>query len=258
MDPDAFTFYRHALQTLLDTGVPFMVGGAFAFAQATGIQRDTKDFDVFIHRRDREPILAALEAAGYTTETPFPHWLAKAHCGDRYIDVIYGSGNGVAEVDDEWFAHATEGDVLGLRVKLCPVEEMIWSKGFIMERERFDGADVAHLLHAYAEQLDWERLLRRYGPYWRVLLAHLVLFGLIYPSERNKIPLQVMAELTNRLLAEQQASPPRERICQGTLLSRAQYLIDVEQWGYQDARVEQGHICPQDLEIWTAAIKPGT
>ncbi len=227
LDPDAFTFYRHALQTLLDTGVPFMVGGAFAFAQATGIQRDTKDFDVFIHRRDREPILAALEAAGYTTETPFPHWLAKAHCGDRYIDVIYGSGNGVAEVDDEWFAHATEGDVLGLRVKLCPVEEMIWSKGFIMERERFDGAD-------------------------------LVLFGLIYPSERNKIPLQVMAELTNRLLAEQQTSPPRERICQGTLLSRAQYLIDVEQWGYQDARVEQGHICPQDLEIWTAAIKPGT
>jgi hypothetical protein len=27
-------------------------------------------------------------------------------------------------------------------VKLMPVEESIWTKAFIMERERFDGADI--------------------------------------------------------------------------------------------------------------------
>ena len=34
---------------------------------------------------------------------------------------------------------------------LIPAEEMIWSKAFIMERERYDGADVAHILRACAE-----------------------------------------------------------------------------------------------------------
>jgi hypothetical protein len=28
------------------------------------------------------------------------------------------------------------------------VEEMVWQKAFIMERERFDGADVVHLIQA--------------------------------------------------------------------------------------------------------------
>ena len=29
---------------------------------------------------------------------------------------------------------------------VVPAEEMIWSKAFIQERERFDGADIHHLL----------------------------------------------------------------------------------------------------------------
>jgi hypothetical protein len=40
---------------------------------------------------------------------------------------------------------------------------MIWSKAFIMERERFDGADVMHLIHENANRLDWNRLLERFG-----------------------------------------------------------------------------------------------
>ena len=40
--------------------------------------------------------------------------------------------------------------VLDKEVKLCPPEEIIWSKSFIMERERFDGADINHLLRICA------------------------------------------------------------------------------------------------------------
>jgi hypothetical protein len=107
--------------------------------------------------------LRALERAGYLTEVSFPHWLGKAHCGDYFVDVIYSSGNGVARVDDEWFQHAPRDQVFDLPVRLCPVEEMIWSKAFVQERERFDGADVAHLLLCCAPRLDWERVLRRFG-----------------------------------------------------------------------------------------------
>ena len=183
-------------------------------------------------------MLDVLERAGFKTEIAFTHWLAKAHHGDKFIDVIFSSGNGVAEVDDEWFAHAVDEEVLGAPVKLCPAEEMIWSKAMIMERERYDGADVAHLFRHCSGLLNWERLVRRFGANWRVLLSHLVLFGFIYPGERALIPSAVMKDLVNRLLAELDVPTRDSKVCQGTLLSRAQYLVDVDDWGYEDARVQ--------------------
>src|SRR5262249_13127993 len=146
--------------------------------------------------------LIALAAVGCRTEITFPHWLAKAATAEGVIDIIFSAGNGVAVVDDEWFTHAVDATVLGVLVKLCPPEETIWSQAFIMERERFDGADLAHLLRACAPDLDWQRLLRRFGPHWRVLLGHLVLFGFVYPGERWRIPAAVMCELTERLARE--------------------------------------------------------
>ncbi len=92
-----------------------------------------------------------------------PHWLGKVYGIEAFIDVIFRSGNGVAEVDDGWFENAVPEQVFGMDVGLCPVEEILWSKGFVMERERFDGADMVHLLCARAEMLDWPRLLDRFG-----------------------------------------------------------------------------------------------
>jgi hypothetical protein len=142
-----------------------------------------------------------------------------------------------------------------MRVKLCPPEETIWSKASIMERERFDGADVAHLLRACAPGLDWKRLVRRFGPHWRVLLSHLVLFGFVYPGERWRIPAAVMRELTERLTRETDTPAPDERLCYGTVLSRAQYLTDIETWGYKDARLTLGTISVDDIARWTDAIE---
>ena len=99
--------------------------------------------------------------------------------------MIYCSGNGVAEVDDEWFSFAADGEILGVPVRLCPAEEMIWSKAYVQERERFDGADIAHLIRCRGKSMDWDRLLRRFGDHWRVLFSHLVLFGFIYPGDRR-------------------------------------------------------------------------
>ena len=144
---------------------------------------------------------------------------------------------------------------VGLPVRLCAPEETIWSKAFIQERERFDGADVAHIIRAASPDLDWDRLLRRFGLHWRVLLSHLVLFGFIYPSERDKIPARVLRELTGRLLTETEAPPPSDNVCQGTLLSRAQYLTDIERQGFEDGRVEpRGPMTVDDVALWTEAI----
>jgi hypothetical protein len=246
------TFYRDALALMVDSPIPVLVGGAFALQRYTGLARDTKDIDIFVRPADVPRTLRTFERAGYVTEVPFPHWLAKTHNGQFFMDIIFSSGNGLAVVDDEWFAAATDAEVMGMPVKLAPVEETIWSKAFIMERERFDGADVAHLLHATADTLDWHRLLRRFDGHWPVLLSHLVLFGYIYPSKRDLIPAWVMTRMIEQLQAE--GAPSHERVCRGTYLSRAQYLPDITDWGYQDARVHpEGPMSAEDADTWTSA-----
>ena len=208
-------FYCSTLEVFRRAKIEMLVGGAYAFARYTGIERHTKDLDVFVRERDFPRTMQALEAAGYQTEVPFPHWLGKAYCGEYFVDVIYNSGNGVARVDEEWFEHAPEGAVFDTSVKLCPIEEMLWSKAFIQERERFDGADVAHLLLKQASSMDWKRLLRRFGANWRVLLAHLVLFGYIYPTDRERVPGWVMHDLARRLTNSLSAPTPAQRVCRG-------------------------------------------
>jgi hypothetical protein len=255
LEPETRRIYIDALEALRGAEVEFLIGGAYALAPYTGILRDTKDLDVFLRREDCEAALTALRAVGFTTELTFPHWLGKAYAGDRFIDLIYGAGNGVAVVDDLWFAHAVPGRVLDVPVLLCPPEEMIWSKAFIMERERYDGADVAHLILACHRELDWRRLLGRFGRRWRVLLSHLVLFGFIYPGERAVIPDAVMANLLRRLDWERAWPAEDTRMCDGTLLSRQQYLDDVTERGYGDGRLApRGDMTAAEIAHWTAAI----
>lgn len=251
----AHDFYRGVMEALNNARLPFLVGGGFALGQYTAVQRDTKDFDIFVRREEYDAIMKVLEQEGFNTELTFPHWLGKASCAHGYVDVIFNSGNGVAYVDEGWFKHAAHGKVFGVDVLLCPIEETIWSKAFIMERERYDGADIMHLILAHAEHLDWARLLVRFGPHWRVLFSHLCLFGFIYPSERNRIPEWVMTGLMDRLAQELREAPPTEQTCLGTLLSREQYLPDVQRWGLTDARhTNASSMTPDDVVLWTKAI----
>jgi hypothetical protein len=256
LDSAAHQFYQHGLLTLSEAGIPFLVGGAYAYAYYTGIVRHTKDFDIFVRGRDSERSLAALAQVGYHTDFTFPHWLGKAFCGDYFIDIIFGSGNGECVVDDEWFTHAIQSTVLETVVYLCPPEEIIWQKAFIAERERYDGADILHLLLSCSSGLSWPRLLRRFGLHWRVLLSHLILFGFVYPSRRRQIPEWVIHDLLSRLRDELQEQPPTHCVCQGTLLSRQQYLTDILQWEYQDARLSpRGSLTQADIDHWTAGIE---
>ena len=256
LEPEARQFYSHALDVLEAHNARFLVGGAYALAHYTGIHRHTKDLDVFVHPGDVPRLLELLAGSGCETDVTFPHWLAKARCGEHYVDLIFGSGNGVATVADEWFEQAVGGMALDRPVKLVPAEEMIWSKAFIQERERFDGADVMHLIRALGPQLSWQRLLQRFGDrHWRVLFTHLVMFGFVYPSERDKIPDWVIRELMDHLADEMLAQPGADPLCRGPLLSRQQYLVDLQQWGYADARVRgESSMTPGDVSIWTAGI----
>ena len=247
-------FYRNVLDALKAAQIPVLIGGAFAQEYFTGVSRNTKDLDLFLMESRLKDALDALERRGYRTEVTFAHWLAKAYDHDAatFVDIIFNSGNGLCKVDESWFKNAPAGEVFNRPVKFCPLEETIWQKAFIMERERYDGADVAHLLRAQSDRLDWHRLFNRFGDHWRVLLSYIVLFGYIYPAERSKIPEWVQSELAAMFAHEIGTDAAGESVCAGTFLSRAQFSVDVADWGYRDLRTPE-LMSSEAVERWTAA-----
>src|SRR3990172_2775707 len=71
-----------ALRSLNGERVRYLVAGAYAFFEYTGIFRDTKDLDVVLRRQDLDHALGALERAGFRTELLDPVWIAKGYRGD--------------------------------------------------------------------------------------------------------------------------------------------------------------------------------
>lgn len=252
---ETLAFYRDVLETLNAASLPYLIGGAYALNHYSGINRETHDLDIFIKREDYKNISNALTDAGFFTELTYPHWLGKIIHKEIVIDLVFSSGNGIAVVDDDWFNNAEPAQLFGISTRVCPAEESIWSKAYIMEKERFDGADIAHLILAKGPELDWSRLLQRFDSHWRLLLSHLCLFGFIYPHHRHTVPQWLMNQLTQKLTQETTTPSPTDDICGGTLLSRQQYLNDIQQWGYRDARLRPyGNMSPCDAEHWTKAI----
>jgi hypothetical protein len=83
------------------------------------------------------------------------------------------------------------------------------------------------------------------------------MFAFVYPSERQRIPGAVYAELMTRLQA--QLTAPQNgngRVCNGTLVSRGQYMVDIGRYGFSDARLKPlGRMSPEDAIYWTWAIE---
>ena len=226
-------FYVSSLELLQGSDVAFLIGGAYAMREYADIYRDTKDLDLFCKPGDYQRLLQLLSDAGYEPEITDANWLAKARCGDSYVDIIFNSANGICTVDDSWFDHAPTVDLLGRKVQLVPAEEVLWTKLYIQDRDRFDGADALHIIRKQGDRLDWRRLMTRMELHWELLLAHLLTFRFVYPSERDSVPQWVVDELLRRI-EEQRALPtPEERICRGPLLSRTQYEVDLKEWGYR-------------------------
>ena len=251
-DVRAAEIYRSIIWNLREAGIPYLVGGTYALEHHAGLVRATKDLDLFVRRADWSRITETLAPLGVRCELVFSHWLGKAYEDRYFVDMIFAGGNGLVEVDDDWLSHGVPSVVLDVPVHLAPAEEMIWSKSFVMERERFDCADVTHILRKSGPAIDWVRLLRRYGPHAPILLAHLLIFQFVYPGHRANVPDWVMEELWRRSRAEERLQP---NLCRGTLVSREQYLVDVAEWGYLDAReMPLGRMTPQQIDVWTQAI----
>ena len=235
--------YKRALGALNQAGLPYVVAGAYAIYEHTGIYRQTKDLDLFCEPEVVVPAARALREAGFVTRLEQGHWVAKAISPDdrsHFVDIIYGMGNGLALIDRDWYDHSAPAILAATQVRVAPPEELIWHRLFINERHRHDMADIAHLILCKGQLMDWRRLLQRTGEHWPLLLSQLLLFRYVYPGYHEQVPRWVLDELLGRA-RDDADRPPEEgqrEVTRGTVISRFSFAIDVNEWGFHDVREE--------------------
>ena len=227
-------FYAECLEVAKLSEAPFVIGGYYAVYIHTGIRRTTKDVDIFCKPGDFPRILNKFTALGYNTHVEDERWLAKVKRDNDLVDIIFGSSNAVAPVTDLWLERSVPARLFGMDVRVLGVTELIWSKVFIQNRDRYDGADVAHLILKKHEEIDWKLLLSYMDQYWEVLLTHILNFRFIYPSERELIPRWLLDELLARLQRQIELPTSRIKVCRGRLFSELDYTVDIVHWGFAD------------------------
>src|SRR5215208_8021209 len=197
--PAAEAFYSEVLQLMAKSDIPFLLSGTYALASYTGIDRPTKDVDVFAKAGDALKMLSYFKEQGFDVEMVDERWLGRITRGDLFVDIVYNMPTVTTHVTDEWFDRAPKAELFGATVKLVPPTQFIWSKIFVQDHHRYDAADVAHMILKCHDQVDWEKLLNHMELYWEVLLMAVLNFRFIYPSERDTVPKWLMDELLGRL-----------------------------------------------------------
>lgn len=231
---EAEKFYLRILSILNKEKIPFLIGGTYATQKYTGIIRKTNDMDVFCLNSDVLKILDILAKEGIKVEMSDERWIAKAFDRHFVIDFIFGTQQGIIPVDQSWFDNPVWVEMFNLKVRLVPLEEMIYSKAYRQDLFRFEGPDINHLILKQGKKIDWQRLLNKMDPHWEILFAHIINFRFVYPSERSIIPEWIIEEFVRRLKLQQTTPPPQAKISRGPLLAVDPYQIDIFEWGYKD------------------------
>jgi hypothetical protein len=191
--------YRAAIRVMRDAGIPFLLGGGFALALYTGRWRDTKDIDFYISKKDRRAVIAALSSAGfkdYFSQLPYDRkWIYRSTRSGVIVDIIWAMANQRAQVDQVWFDNAPPITIRGEELSLLPVEELLWCKLYILQRDHNDWPDVLNVLYAVGPQLNWNHLLRRLDDDWPLLKSLLTLYHWLCPKRSRELPLSLRKRL---------------------------------------------------------------
>lgn len=247
------SLFREILDLLENKRCRFAVAGAFALREHTGICRDTKDLDLFLTPEQAGIALKHLQGKGFECEVCDPVWLFKAHRNGFFVDLITGMSNAAIVVEDAWIERSSPAVVQGIQTRVLAAEELVASKIFIARRERFDGADVAHIIYGTRGKLDWQRIAQLVGEHWEMLLWGLVLFRYSYPAQTQYVPKAIWSSLISRFQDVVSNEDPAAKF-RGSLVDDKQFAIDVNEWGlenlmqeYRDRRLKNLRALPINL-----------
>jgi hypothetical protein len=222
---EQWTLYKRVMKNARERGVKFAIGGALASTTYSGQWRNTKDIDLYIKRSDREKMVEVLSDAGladYYDQKPYDrNWIYRSCRDDLIVDVMWAMANQRAQVDDLWL-QGPEVEVEGERFRLLPPEETLWSKLYVVQRDRCDWPDALSLLSAVGAEIEWQHLLERLGEDAPLLSALLTVFEWIYPEGARELPIGLRDQLAHtRLVARD--------ISDASSMERAR-LLDSRPW----------------------------
>jgi len=239
--------FHDVLLALEESRVPYAVSGAFALRHHTGICRFTKDLDLFVTAANCEAALRCLGRAGMETWVKDPVWLAKASRDGFFVDLITGMSNGLITVEDSWIERGCPAVVYGVKTRVLAPEELVASKIFVARRERFDGADIAHIIYSTHGSFDWTREMELVGEHWEMLLWSLVLFRYAYPAQSHHVPSKIWRELLRRFEKEIREPNPQAPF-RGSLVDDNMFAIDVNEWEMANLMEEQRKVRLSQLD----------
>jgi hypothetical protein len=231
----AEAFYAEVIKLMAESGIPFLLSGTYALSCYTGIVRPTKDVDVFARAGDALRMLSFFKERGFGVQVVDERWLYRVTREELFVDVITNMPTSQTHVTDDWFVDAPEAKLFDTCVHLVPPTQFVWSKIFVADRYRYDGADVAHMILKRSADIDWKQLISHLELYWEVLLMAVLNFRFVYPSERDLVPRWVMDELLGRLQAQLEMPQAEKRVCRGRIFSPRDYMIDINDWGFSEA-----------------------
>jgi hypothetical protein len=231
--PEQEALYREVLLALEERGIPYAVSGAFALREYTGICRMTKDLDIFLTAENSARALHHLQLKGFECEVCDPVWLSKAHRDGYFVDLITGMSNAVLVVDPSWIERSRPATIVGIQTRVLAPEELLASKLFVTRRERFDGADIAHVIYGTQGKIEWEHVLELVGEHWEMLLWALLFFRYSYPAQTNYVPASLWRDLLGRFAATIANDQP-EAAFRGSLVDDNMFSIDFKEWGLEN------------------------
>lgn len=225
--------YRSAISAIREARVPFMLGGGFALATATGRWRDTKDIDLYVLPEHRDRVVAALTAAGfsdyYATRPYDRNWIYRSVRNGVIVDIIWAMANQRARVDQVWFDRSESIFVRGEKLKVLPMEEFVWCKLYIMQRDHCDWTDLFNVLCALGDRLDYKHLIKRLDEDVPLLRALLTIYAWLCPKDVRRIPREAWDALEMPRPPARPREPKRDHI----------RLLDTRGWFAANHSVEE-------------------
>ncbi|NUR11252.1 MAG: hypothetical protein HOQ20_05305, partial [Bradyrhizobium sp.] len=85
--PAAEAFYCEVLQLMAESKIPFLVSGTYALSSYTGIDRPTKDVDVFAKAGDALKMLHYFKEHGFDVEIVDERWLYRVTRRELFVDI---------------------------------------------------------------------------------------------------------------------------------------------------------------------------
>jgi hypothetical protein len=199
IDDIEWSVYRRVMDEARRSGVRFAFGGAFATGVYISELRSTKDFDFYILPEQREAMIEAIQRAGLRDHyelLPYDRgWIYRASTDGIIVDAIWAMANQRAQVDQRWLEAGPEISLRGELLRAIPIEELIWSKLYVLQRERSDWGDVLNLIAAQAGNIDWNQLIQRLGPDTPLLAGALCVFAWLDGETAALIPPSVWEQL---------------------------------------------------------------